>query len=286
MFNIQDFTTNTPVLAIQKAMQEVRGNIEASFEDQFFLALLTAVQGKGSEDSLVYLSELIEVNAHTKRCLVDASLQESLSKKGFLSAIRRNRAVWVDVLAGNILKFELEDRINDLKAKLSMHNKSLLELCMLRLEAEKAENSKKLEEAQRLADAKETRKQKRLADKKLAEAKIAEAEYQAELQAQAKQVQLVEEQVQAKLQLVEQYHVEDAVQKALQHQAMLHAQELEKLNAKVEAYRSPKGIMHLIGMLEDSERKELLASLATQYPTQQPTKRGKGASQGQPTLPV
>ena len=286
MFNIQDFTTNTPVLAIQKAMQEVRGNIEASFEDQFFLALLTAVQGKGSEDSLVYLSELIEVNAHTKRCLVDASLQESLSKKGFLSAIRRNRAFWVDVLAGNILKFELEDRINDLKAKLSMHNKSLLELCMLRLEAEKAENSKKLEEAQRLADAKETRKQKRLADKKLAEAKIAEAEYQAELQAQAKQVQLVEEQVQAKLQLVEQYHVEDAVQKALQHQAMLHAQELEKLNAKVEAYRSPKGIMHLIGMLEDSERKELLASLATQYPTQQPTKRGKGASQGQPTLPV
>ena len=285
MFNINDFTTNTPVVALQKAMQQIRGNIEASFEDQLFIALLAAVQGKASDDSIVYLSELIEVNAHTKKCLIDESLVESLSKKGFLSAIRKNRAFWSDVLQGNILKFELEDRINDLKAKLGMHNKTLAELCFIRLEAEKQANAEKLAEAGRVAQAKEARKQKRLADKEFAEAKLAEAEYQKDLQAQARQVQLVEEQVQAKLQLVEAYAVEDAVQKALELQAALHAQEAKKLEDKIEAYRSVKGIQHLITMLEDAERQELLTALATKYPAATSTKRGKGA-QTQPTLPV
>lgn len=285
MFNINEFTTQTPVIALQKAMQEIRNTIEASFEDQLFIALLAAVQGKGSDDSIVYLSELIEVNAHTKKCLIDESMVESLSKKGFLSAVRRNRVFWCDVLEGNILKFELEDRIHDLKAKLGMHNKTLAELCFIRLEAEKQANAEKLAEAGRLAQTKEARKQKRLADKELAEAKIAEAEYQQELQEQAKQLQIVEEQVQAKLALVEAYAVEDAVQKALILQTALHAQEVKKMQAKLEAYQNVAGIMHLINMLEDADCQSLLAALATKYPKAQATKRGKGA-QTQPTLPV
>lgn len=293
MFNINEFTTHTPVLALQKAMQEIRNTIEASFEDQLFIALLTAVQGKASDDSIVYLSELIEVNSHTKRCLVDASLQESLSKKGFLSAIRRNRVFWCDVLQGNILKFELEDRINDLKAKLGMYNKSLFELCMLRLEQEKQANAEKLAKAQRIAEAKEARKAKRLAEKQLIEAKIAEQEYQDDLAMQAKQLQLVEEQVQAKLQLVEAYAVEDAVSRALEYQATEHAKQLADQAAEhtkqLETQATADGILSLIDQLDDTKRLELLAALAAKYappapaPAPAPTKRGKG---DQATLPV
>lgn len=285
MMNINDFTTNTPVLAIEKAMRDIRSNIEASFEDQLFIALLAAVQGKGSDESSVYLGELLTINAHTKKCLIDESMVESLSKKGFLSAIRKNRAFWCDVLQGNILKIESEGKINDMRAKLGMHNKSLLELCLNRLEAEKAENAEKLEKADREAKIKEERKAKRLQDKKLAEAKAAQAEYQAELEAQAKQLQVVEEQVQAKLELVEGYAVEDAVQKALAHQAALHAEDLKKMQDKIDAYRSVAGIKHLIDMLEDADRQALLAALATKYPKTQAAKRGKGTTD-QPTLPV
>lgn len=288
MFNINEFTTQTPVLALQKAMQEIRNTIEASFEDRLFIALLAAVQGKGSDDSIVYLSELIEVNSHTKRCLVDASLQESLAKKGFLSAVRRNRVFWCDVLEGNILKFEVEDRLNDLKAKLGMHNKSLLELCFARLEQENQENAEKLAEAHRIAEAKEARKAKRVAEKQLIEAKLAEQEYQEQLAAQAKQLQLVEEQVQAKMQLVEGYAVEDAVQRALEYQATEHAKQLQDKTAEhakqLEQLASSEGILGLIDQLGDTQRLELLAALAAQYPTAQPTtKRGKG---NQATLPV
>lgn len=278
MFNINEFTTHTPVIALQKAMQEIRNTIEASFEDQLFIALLAAVQGKGSDESIVYLSELIEVNAHTKRCLVDASLQESLAKKGFLSAVRRNRVFWCDVLEGNILKFEVEDRLNDLKAKLCMYNKSLLELCFTRLEQEIQENNEKLAEAQRIAEAKEVRKAKRVAEKQRLEAKLAEQEYQEQLAAQAKQLQLVEEQVQAKLQLVEAYAVEDAVQRGLEYQATEHAKQLEQL-------ASLEGILGLIDQLGDTQLQTLLTALATKYPKAQATKRGKGTDQ-QPTLPV
>jgi len=298
MVNINDFTTQTPVLALQKAMQAIRESIESSFEDQLFIALLTAVQGKASDDSIVYLSELIDVNAHTKKCLVDASLVESLSKKGFLSAIRKNRQFWVDVLAGNILKFEVEDRLNDVKAKLCMHNRSLLELCMLRLEAEKAENAEKLAKAQQLADAKQARKEKRIKEKQLLEAKLAEQEYQEAAAAQAKQLQLVEEQVQTKLQLIEAYAVEDAVQRALEYQATQHADQLQaqatqhadQLQAqatehadKLQQLASPDGILSLIEQLDDTQRLDLLTMLAAKYPTTAPTtKRGKRdqASQG------
>ena len=289
LFNIHEFTTQTPVLALQKAMQEIRNTIEASFEDQLFIALLTAVQGKASDDSIVYLSELIEVNSHTKRCLVDASLQESLAKKGFLSAIRRNRLFWVSVLQGNILKLEAEERMNDLKAKLCMHNKSLLELCFIRLEQEKQANAEKLAEAQRTAEAKEARKAKRLAEKQLLEAKLAEQEYQEQLAAQAKQLQLVEEQVQAKLQLVEEYAVEDAVQRALEYQATEHAKQLEAQATEhadqLAQLGTPDGILSLIDTLDQKERQALLTALAAKYPKSQAApKRGKADQQ--PTLPV
>lgn len=291
MFNINDFTTNTPVLALQKAMQEIRNNIEASFEDQLFIALLTAVQGKASQEATVYLGELITINAHTKKCLIDESMVESLSKKGFLSAIRKNRAFWCAVLQGNILKIESEDKLNDMKAKLGMHNKSLLELCMLRLEAEKAENAEKLEQAEKLAQQKAEKKAKREAEKAKREAEKAAQEYQEDLAAQAKQAQLVEEQVQSKLQLIEAYATEDAVQRALDYQAIKHADALAAQATQhadaLAAQATPDGILGLIEALNDDQRQELLTTLAAKYapaPATAPTKRGKGAAQS--SLPV
>ena len=251
MFNINEFTTNTPVLAIAKAMHDIRANIEASFEDQLFIALLAAVQGKGSDASSVYLGELLTINAHTKKCLIDESLVESLAKKGFLSAIRKNRTFWCDVLQGNILKIESEGKINDMRAKLGMHNKSLLELCLNRLEQEKAENAEKLVQAEKQAKLKEEKKAKRLTDKKQAEAKKAQEEYQQELEQQSKQLQVVDEQVQAKL----------------------------------ADLASPNGILGLIESLEDDERQTLLAALATKYPkTTTAPKRGKAEADQQATL--
>jgi len=138
--------------------------------------------------------------------------------------------------------------------------------------------------AERIAIKKVVRAKAKADAKADAEEKAAQAEYQAELDAQSKQLQLVEEQVQAKLALVEAYAVEDAVQKALVHQAALHAQEVKKMRDKIDAYQNVAGIMHLINMLEDADCQSLLAALATKYPKAQATKRGKGTDQ--PTLPV
>ena len=134
--------------------------------------------------------------------------------------------------------------------------------------------------AERIAIKKVVRAKAKADAKADAEAKATQAEYQAELDAQSKQLQIVEEQVQAKLALVEAYAIEDAVQKAL-------AVHTKKMQDKIDAYQSVAGIQHLITMLEDADRHALLAALATKYPkVQQATKRGKGTTEQQSTLPV